>query len=207
MKTSELIESFEKYLKASGRGYGNNSFISNYHNPKDSSDNWHPRFDIRANDKYIQSFLLICEQERLNKRKYPFYRSFEQQTSNGKDVKPACFVVVYGEDKQWHIYGCNCLDYELKNDSVVNYTEAVKKFNKRWDAAAGKKELRLLKILCWFFALCCFGCVVFSKALCIPINTVVVISLLGAFLTIFPIFAPGIKAFTIGPSGISYEKE
>lgn len=124
-ETSDLIEKFKQYLKAEGRDYGNNFFnffISNYCNSKEQSDNWHPRFDIRASDKYIQSFLLMSEQERLERHKYPFYRSFEQKTSNGKDVKPICYVVVYGDDKQWYFYSCSCLDYEL-NGNVVKYTE------------------------------------------------------------------------------------
>ena len=197
------LESFIAFLDASN--YKGKYFINKYRNPKDKSDSYHYRIDVRDKEKTIQSFLIMTPSELQNTEKYPFYRAFKQNATKKDEVKPACFLVSKEEDGEWCAYNCNCPEQKLSSVNVFDYDKAVERFNQRWNSVSSVEMLRKVKIVCWVAAgiillLGVIDCFLgFNFPNYIPILAIMLI------LVLLPLLLPHLASVTLSKNGIGID--
>lgn len=199
----KYLESFTTLLDVSN--YKGRYFINKYRNPKDKSDPYHYRIDVRDREKTIQSFLIMTPSDLQRTEKYPFYRAFKQNATKKDEVRPACFLVSKEEDGEWCAYNCNCPEQKLSSDNIFDYDKAAKRFNQRWNSVSSVEMLRKVKIVCWVAAgiillLGIMDCILgFNLPNYIPILSVVLI------LVLLPLLLPHLTSVTLSKNGIGID--
>lgn len=200
---NNYLENFTAFLDASN--YKGRYFINKYRNPKDKSDPYHYRIDVRDREKTVQSFLIMTHSELQRTEKYPFYRAFKQKATRKDEVRPACFLVSKEDDGEWCAYNCNCPEQKLSSVNVFDYDKAVERFNQRWNSVSSVEMLRKVKIVCCVAAgiillLGLMGCILgFNLSSYIPILSVILI------LVLLPILLPHLTSVTLSKNGIGID--
>lgn len=194
--------SFIEYLKS--MGYDSDSIRSK---PYRYGDNTFERIEIINNGRIIQAFVVMDEDRYGKTPRFPFYRVYNQRNEYDESVNPACFIAVHKEkaEEGWTIWGANDTRVPMKSSSLLDYDQAVERFNRRWDSIG---NMELYKTIKNFAYICCGAIILYFVAHVLSINdflfgvvipldmTVAYVLASVAFLLILPPIMPYIKSLT-----------
>ena len=171
-------------------------------------DNTFERIEIINNCRIIQAFVVMDEDRYGKTPKFPFYRIYNQSNKYEETVNPACFISVHnkkdGEGK-WTIWDTKNTRLPRDSSAILDYDQAVERFNKRWDSIG---NMELYKTIKNFAYICCGAIILYFVAHVLSINdflfgvvipwdmTVAYVLASVAFLLILPPIMPYIKSLT-----------
>lgn len=195
--------SFAEYLKS--KGYDSDSI-----RPKQYryGNNTFERIEITDNDRIIQAFVVMKEDQYNKTSKFPFYRVYNQRNKYGESVNPACFIAVHnenGDGGKWTIWDAKNTRLPRGSSTLLDYNKAVERFNKRWESPGNENLYKKLKVYTFIglgFILLYFLAHILSIngflwGFQIPLNTVVAYVLAAiAFLLILIPIMPYIRSLT-----------
>lgn len=202
---NNYLESFIAFLDA--KNYKGKYFLNKYHSPKDHSDPYHYRIDVRDGEKTIQSFLIMTPSELLRTEKYPFYRAFKQNATKKDQVLPACFLVSKENNGEWFAFNCNCPEQRMSSDDVFDYDKALERFKKRWDSVSSVEMLRIVRIICWTASAIFLILTILDYVLNLGLLNCTMPLILILVLILIPIFLPHITSATLSKNGIDVSLE
>ena len=170
------------------------------------------RVEVFNGDVIIQAFVLMSEDQLKAQDKFPFYRTYTQKNMYGYLVPPACNVGVFRKkDEHWHIFSANDLRKELKRPVFLNYNEATKRFEERFNYLGNYELGRAIKGLS-IGLLCVIILYLIAHILSVngllgffvlPLDsTVVSIFVMLMCLLLIPPVIPYIRSLNIGNVGI-----
>ena len=87
--------------------------------------------EIKDGKYVIQTFLLMSDDTRNSRNRFPIYKTYTQETQKGSVIYPACCIACLNNDG-WHFYNASetC---EPVRSCFVNYVKAKERFNTRLD--------------------------------------------------------------------------
>lgn len=208
-------DSFIKYLTEASK-YPEGEI---HHNTYKYNGKEYWRVEVFSGGRIIQAFVLMSKTHcrNLEKQKFPFYRTYAQWNEYGYQTLPACNVAVYNDStNDWEIHSASDLKHEITSPTFLNYEEAVKRFNKRWDFSGNRKfqkRVQLLSIICLIiFVLYIAAFILSANGLLpgveIPLNAAVVSVLaIVALLLLIPPLIPYLKSITVNGFGLELNQE
>lgn len=176
------------------------------------------RVEVFSEGRIIQSFVLMSKThcESLEKNKFPFYRTYAQWNDYGYLTPPACNVAVFNEKTdKWDIHSASDLKHEITSPTFLNYDEAVKRFNDRWEYH-GNKELQrrvmyrsIISIIIVALYVAAHICSVNGvlAGVEMPLNAAVVsVLVIVVFLLLIPPLIPYLKSVTVNGFGLEFNQ-
>ncbi|MCR5407504.1 MAG: hypothetical protein K6E61_00130 [Bacteroidales bacterium] len=176
------------------------------------------RIEVFSEGRIIQAFVLMSKThcERLDKHKFPFYRTYAQWNDYGYLTPPACNVAVFNEEtEKWEIHSASDLKHEITSPSFLNYKEAVKRFNKRWEFSGNRKFQKrfiCLSIICILIVALYIAAYILSvnellAGVEIPLNAAVVsVLVVVVLLLLIPPLIPYLKSITVKGFGLEFNE-
>lgn len=177
------------------------------------------RIEVFSEGRIIQAFVLMSKThcEHLEKHKFPFYRTYAQWNDYGYLTPPACNVAVLNEDtNKWEIHSASDLKHEITSTNFLNYEEAVKRFNKRWEYHGNREFQRRVmfrSIICIIIVALYIAAYICSvngllAGVEIPLNAAVVsVFVVVVLLLLIPPLIPYLKSITVNGFGLELNQE
>lgn len=87
--------------------------------------------EIKSGKYVIQTFVLMSNELRNSRSRFPIYKTYIQETPKGNLIYPSCCIACF-ENDDWHFYNASetC---EPVRSCFVNYVKAKERFNTRLD--------------------------------------------------------------------------
>lgn len=177
--------------------------------------NEYGRVEVAMDGYVVQAFVLMREELCRKLDKFPFYRTYYQRNDFGYTTPPECYVVVNkgGADK-WAIHSSADLRHERTALSLLNYDEAVKRFQKRIRFIGNEHLAKIIKRISVAFlivvALYFVAHILSRNGLLFGIDIPLDITIISVFvvmmvLLLLPPLVPYIQSITLGVKGIGLE--
>ncbi|MBR6054066.1 MAG: hypothetical protein IKP46_01850 [Bacteroidales bacterium] len=177
------------------------------------------RVEVSSGGRIIQAFVLMNKEkcDKQEKHSFPFYRTYYQWNDSGYLTPPTCTVAVYREKTdEWEIHSASDLRLEFTSPTFLNYKEAVKRFNKRWDYSGNMKLKKVIRCLSYssltFIGSYFITFILSSNGLLpgvvIPMDSAIVsVMAVMILLLILPALIPYIKSFRINSVGLELNQD
>lgn len=98
--------------------------------------------EIKDGKYVIQTFVLMSNELRNSRCRFPVYKTYTQETPKGNLIYPPCCVACF-EDGEWHFYNASETCQPVRS-SFVNYDKAKENFAARLNLENKRQNIELL---------------------------------------------------------------
>lgn len=100
--------------------------------------------EIKSGEYVIQTFILMSNELRNSRCRFPVYKTYTQETPKGNLIYPPCCVACF-EDGEWHFYNASETCQPVRS-RYVNYDNAKENFATRLDLENKRQDIEKLSI-------------------------------------------------------------